>query len=531
MAPVSERQHNMLSGWFSALPTATKMLLILGAALLPLLVISVLASIDSARDSRSTAVAEAHTNLALSGQRLSSVINRAALIVRIASGSVGQPESAVAACQHADAQLRASGSPPVRFLVYDPGGGVACPPLAINPAPPPRVAPGAASAAWIDPQGELLRLWLFDGAGRPLGQIEFPRSSLEAAANLGNTRQATELELVVNETAMRLFASQPGAEPVNGVVLNEPITASGVELRLHAAAPRMSWGEVAMIVLPLLMWLLAAAVGWLVVQYLLLRPLLRMQRAIAAYEPGGPVFELPGGRGPTKEIDDLGNAFGEVTRTVARHEAELEAAVERQTRLVREVHHRVKNNLQVVASLLNIHSRSSASDEAAAAYASIQRRVDALAVVHRNHYAELEENRGVALKALVSELAANLRATAPAGATGMQVRLALEPLYATQDVAVSTAFLVTEVVEFGMLCGAKVVAISLEPEQDGRARLTMESEVLAGEMTCSPDIQERFDRIVSGLARQLRSTLERDTEAGRYSLTVAVVDRETPVVP
>jgi two-component sensor histidine kinase len=293
----------------------------------------------------------------------------------------------------------------------------------------------------------------------------------------------------------------------------------------------MSWGEVAMIVLPLLMWLLAAAVGWLVVQYLLLRPLLRMQRAIAAYEPGGPVFELPGGRGPTKEIDDLGNAFGEVTRTVARHEADLEAAVERQTRLVREVHHRVKNNLQVVASLLNIHSRSSVSDEAAAAYASIQRRVDALAVVHRNHYAELEENRGVALKALVSELAANLRATAPAGSSSMQIRLALEPLYATQDVAVSIAFLVTEVVEFGMLCGANVVAIALEPEQDGRARLTMESEVLAGKMTCPPDIQERFDRIVSGLARQLRSTLDRDTDTGRYSLTIAVVDRETPAVP
>ena len=528
---MTERQPNPIQAWFGVLPTATKMLLILGAALLPLLVISVLASIDSARDSRSNAIAEANTNLALSAQRLSSVINRAALIVRIASDAVRRPETAPLACQHADAQLRASGSPPVRFLVYDPGGGVACPPLTVNPAPPPRAAQGATSAAWIDPQGELLRLWLFDAAGRPLGQIEFPRSSLEAAANLGNTSQPTELELVVEDAAMRLFASRPGQQALGGVVLREPITASGVELRLNAAAPRMSWDEILMIVLPLLMWLLAAVVGWLVVQYLLLRPLLRMQRAIAAYAPGDRGFERPAVHSAAKEIDDLGNAFAEVTRTVARHEADLEAAVERQTRLVREVHHRVKNNLQVVASLLNIHSRSSVSDEAAAAYASIQRRVDALAVVHRNHYAELEENRGVALKALVSELAANLRATAPAAASGMQIRLGLEPLYATQDVAVSTAFLVTEVVEFGMLCGARIVAIALEPEQDGRARLTMESEVLAGRMTCSPDVQERFDRIVSGLARQLRSTLDRDTEAGRYSLTIAVVDRETPAVP
>jgi hypothetical protein len=43
-------------------------------------------------------------------------------------------------------------------------------------------------------------------------------------------------------------------------------------------------------------------------------------------------------------------------------------------------------------------------------------------------------------------------------------------------------------------------------------------------------VQERFDRIVSGLARQLRSPLDRNSEAGRYSLTIAVVDREAPAV-
>ena len=121
-----------------------------------------------------------------------------------------------------------------------------------------------------------------------------------------------------------------------------------------------------------------------------------------------------------------------MVQTVARHEANLEAAVERQTRLVREVHHRVKNNLQVVASLLNLHSRGSPNEEVAAAYASIQRRVDALAVVHRNHFAELEENKGVALKPLISELAANLRATAPLAAANMAIRLDLEPFTSTR---------------------------------------------------------------------------------------------------
>src|SRR3546814_11954106 len=51
-------------------------------------------------------------------------------------------------------------------------------------------------------------------------------------------------------------------------------------------------------------------------------------------------------------------------------------------------------NLQVISSLINFHARGARTAEVVTAYASIQRRVDALAVVHRNHFAEMEENRG-----------------------------------------------------------------------------------------------------------------------------------------
>ena len=166
--------------------------------------------------------------------------------------------------------------------------------------------------------------------------------------------------------------------------------------------------------MPVLMWLWASLVGWIIVQRLLLRPLgadPERHLRLPARRPRRSICPRCAAR--RTRSPRSAEAFDQVTRTVARHEADLEAAVARQTRLVREVHHRVKNNLQVVASLLNLHSRGAANEEVAAAYASIQRRVDALAVVHRNHYAELEENRGVALKPLISELAANLRATAP----------------------------------------------------------------------------------------------------------------------
>ncbi len=210
---------------------------------------------------------------------------------------------------------------------------------------------------------------------------------------------------------------------------------------------------------------------------------------------------------------------------MARHEGELEAAVARQTRLVREGPHRVKNNLQVVASLLNLHARGSRNEDVAAAYASIQRRVDALAVVHRNHYAELEENRGVALKPLISELAANLRATAPSSAAHMAIGVNIESYYVTQDVAVSVAFLITEIIEFVMFSGAAPPRISLTGNGGQTATLVVQSDSLRGEGHRDSQLFERFDRIVTGLARQLRSTIERDIEAGRYSLAINVIDK------
>jgi two-component sensor histidine kinase len=294
------------------------------------------------------------------------------------------------------------------------------------------------------------------------------------------------------------------------------------------AAPPMSLTEILVVATPILMWLWASLVGWLIVQRLLLRPLGRIQKIISAYKPGDRGVDLPAVASPAAEIGTLGSAFCEVTRTVARHEEELEAAVVRQTKLVREVHHRVKNNLQVVASLLNLHSRGSPNEEVAAAYASIQRRVDALAVVHRNHYAELEENRGVALRSLITELTANLRATAPAGAAGMQIRLDIGAFYVTQDVAVSVAFLITEIAEFGMLRGAGLVSIALDGDGSASARLSIEIGALARRTDGDTAFEERFERIVTGLARQLRSTLDHDAERGLYALGITVVERAEP---
>ncbi|MFL6857799.1 MAG: sensor histidine kinase [Allosphingosinicella sp.] len=513
---------------FARLSTGLKMLLALSLALLPLGLVAIAASLESARQKSEERRVETLTRLQIKAQRLNSdfargiiTIGTAYAAIRLAPGPGGGE-----ICRETLHKLE-QGPVAARYALYAPGARLLCASNGFAPAL--AAAPRARGGTRIQilPGGETLRLWLYDSGGALEGVIDYGRATLHTLTYIPGTSPRFDLSLRQGGRTMVLRSEYAGGPFIETVRGSEPVGGGQLRLDIRLGARPFSAADILTILLPVLMWIFAALIGALVVHRLLLEPLGKVQRAVAAYRPGDPNIGLPRVATPAREINELGEAFDKVVRTVSHHEAELEAAVERQTRLVREVHHRVKNNLQVVASLLNLHARGSPNEQVSAAYASIQRRVDALAVVHRNHYAELEENRGVSLKSLISELAANLRATAPPSAAGMAIRLDVDPYYATQDVAVSVAFLITEIVEFAMLCGASAVSVALngDGEGAGTATLMIETESLRGDVQCDRAIAERFERIVVGLSRQLRSTLERDTEDGRYCLDIAVVAR------
>jgi two-component sensor histidine kinase len=500
------------------------MLLILSAALFPLGLIAILATVQSAQQKNEDRREETLQRLELKARTLDAAFSRAVLTISTASAAVSLTPEGSDVCRTTLRRLEASHN--ARYALYGSGSRLRCASAGFNPPARLLRASGEGMVARISQDGESLVLFVFGEGGGLEGIAQYNRAGLRELTYIPGTSPDFNLDLLQGNRRMVLRAEFKGGRWRQRVPGSESVAGGQLQLRILLSAVPITVADVLLILLPVLMWMFAAAIGWVIVDRLLLRPLVRMQTAVAAYRPGDRALDLPRVATPAREIGELGEAFDHAVRTVARHEADLEAAVERQTKLVREVHHRVKNNLQVVASLLNIHSRGSANEEVAAAYASIQRRVDALAVVHRNHYAELEENRGVALKPLISELAANLRGTAPAAALGMTIRLGLEPYYCTQDVAVSVAFLITEIAEYAMLCGAASVSIWLgDGAAAGTAQLSVEADSLRGNAGCDELLTERFERIVTGLSRQLRSTIDRDLDVGRYALAIAVVDK------
>ena len=510
---------------FARLSTGLKLFLILGIFLLPLGLLAMLASISSARDNAAKQASEAQARVELKAQLIDAAMSRAVLTIRAASAGVAVADDRV--CRATLERLAGRRELPGRFALFAGGYTARCatPGFTAGGWPLPTDQ-GRPAAVEISPDGQTLRFTLFNSWGGVEGVGEYKRSDITNLTDLPRKSADYDLFLEGGNGLMQLRRDFVGGAFDKGVVAEAPVLGERLTLTMRSNAEPIGAIEILMILLPVLMWIVAGIIGWAVVDWFLLRPLVKMQRAVTAYQPGDRHLDLPLVATPAKEIEELGRAFDRVTQTVAKHEADLEASIEGQRKLVREVHHRVKNNLQVVASLLNLHARGTKSEDVAAAYASIQRRVDALAVVHRNHYAELEENRGVAIRSLLSELGSNLRATAPKQAADMQIRLDVEPFYVTQDVAVSIAFLATEMVEFAMLCGGRAVAVIIEAtESEHAARLTIESDALRGPVTCDPALFERFDRIVTGLSRQLRSAIDRDPERGRYVIQFGVVGR------
>jgi two-component system, sensor histidine kinase PdtaS len=500
---------------FSGLPTAAKLLLILTVVLVPIGIALIWVGQGGIQQANLALEGRSEDQARTSARAIESLVARNALALRIAANGA-LAGGTRRACERARESLAIAPAVAQNFELETADGTPLCSTGKLGDIGTlPRIAPGEIRVRVVpDLQAIAIRVGVADGMATTL------ISGNELRVAVSESGGDVPL-LVIHDEAGELRLIAPARAPPGPLAMSEwPVGNGSLSVRVGVLQKQITTFDRLLLLLPVLMWVAAALITWILVSRLLIRPLKRLERAVRDYQPGNSELDLPRKLGPATEIQELRDAFARAVARVDESEQEMTNALEGQRRLVREVHHRVKNNLQVVASLLNIHGRSAETVEARAAYAGISRRVGALSIVHRNHFAEMEENRGIALRPLLTELAAELRAGAPEVARGLRIDLELEPVYTTQDVAVAVAFLITEIVEFAMLrCPQEPIEISLRRTSELTARLMLANRVLVPhEAEQSEKVQ--FERIVSGLAKQLRSNLER--KLGRYSVDLPV---------
>ena len=150
---------------------------------------------------------------------------------------------------------------------------------------------------------------------------------------------------------------------------------------------------------------------------------------------------------PRHTNDEVTGLLGVVKDISKRKRTEQRMAdqlAEKET-LLREIHHRVKNNLQVVSSLLGLQERRSDPGPAQEALRQSARRVGAMALVHEKLYGSSDVAR-VSFPSYARELADTLLATFDDLPGRIQLRVEGPPRELAPDQIIPLGLIVTELV-------------------------------------------------------------------------------------
>ncbi len=286
------------------------------------------------------------------------------------------------------------------------GAYVALLPLSeLRPGQGQGALPPGAEVAVADGSGHILNATHADAFGAPP-----PARLVEARRNGSAWFYARD-----GQGHRRLFSAAPLVQDDAFVILSA--STQGV----------FSWARLnplASFVLPFIAWCLAVGAVLIVAERVVIRWLGYLERIASIYAKGRFSVRPVQARNAPLEIRNLAHTLDQMADAIDRRDAELRESLAHKDALMREIHHRVKNNLQVISSLLNMQQRSLTDPAARAAMSDTRQRITALALIYRALY-QSPDLRRVDVRSFLEELISQLVA-GDTGRSGPLVRSELE---------------------------------------------------------------------------------------------------------
>ena len=215
-----------------------------------------------------------------------------------------------------------------------------------------------------------------------------------------------------------------------------PLVDDDVFVILSAPAPGiLSWAwinPISRMLLPLLAFMLGLAAVLYAAERGVIRWIIYLQRVAAIYARGRfTVRPLQAERAPP-EIRELAATLDAMAGAIVTRDASLMDSLAEKDALMREIHHRVKNNLQIITSLLNMQQRALADPAAKAAMNDTRQRITALAQIYRALYQGPDLKR-VDLRPFLEELTAQLLANDMSTSPLVRTEVHADPLVIDPD--------------------------------------------------------------------------------------------------
>jgi len=170
---------------------------------------------------------------------------------------------------------------------------------------------------------------------------------------------------------------------------------------------------------------------------------------------------------PFTEVGQIAERYNSVMEALQKEAAKTESSLQEKELLLREIHHRVKNNLQVISSLLSLQSRTSKDEQAIKMAKESQNRIKVMALIHEKLYrskdfANVEFNDYI--KNLVNDLFASYRVSA----SRISLKLEIEDLSLGIDTAILTGLIINELV-------TNCLKYAFSIDSDGEIKISLRS--------------------------------------------------------
>ncbi len=214
-----------------------------------------------------------------------------------------------------------------------------------------------------------------------------------------------------------------------------------------------------------------------------------------------------------------------------RLEAErmLQASYDEKVMLLKEIHHRVKNNLQIIASLLNLQSRYIKDEPTLAAIRESQNRVKAMALVHEKLYRS-EDISHISLHEYIKFLGTGLFHFYDAKLRGIQFNLDIHDIEVDIDTAIPLGLIINELISNSLKYAfpeGKTGEVAISVSKEGRTLTVLFRDTGIG---IPADLDWRNTpslglRLVITLIDQMNGTVELDRSAGTL-FTMIVHEKE-----
>jgi len=199
-------------------------------------------------------------------------------------------------------------------------------------------------------------------------------------------------------------------------------------------------------------------------------------------------------------------------------EDQIRGSLKEKEVMLKEIHHRVKNNLQVISSLLNLQSAQEQNPAILAALKESQGRVRSMALVHEELYRS-NDLSDIGMDSYVRKLTANLFFAYQSATTRVTLDIDVRDVYLPVDTAIPCGLIINELISNSLKYAFKKRQkglVTVRFNHDGPVYRLVVSDDGVG-LPKDLDIENTESlglQLVSTLAKQLRGTIEVDRSEG-----------------